>query len=107
MNDTPDAATLSGFLASDNELKLQNAVASVDQPDDAPDSTTRRPRDTHKWPKDPGRGHPHTTYSQLDYILLSSTLADAATGKAKVEQRGNTSGSDHYLSWVELDLDQM
>jgi endonuclease/exonuclease/phosphatase family metal-dependent hydrolase len=105
MNDTPDAPALQEFLRLDNPLKLHNALASIPQTDNAPDSTQRRPRDTHKWSKDVQSGHLETTYSQLDYILLSSALARAFTGSAKVEQRINTAGSDHYLSWAEVDLD--
>jgi exonuclease III len=107
MNDTPDSPALKDFLRPDNPLKLHNALASIPQSDDAPESTKRRPRDTHKWTKDPEKGHPQTTYSQLDYVLLSSALAQAFTGSAKVEQRRYTGGSDHYLCWVELDLEQL
>lgn len=107
MNDTPDSSALSGFLRSGNPLKLHNALASIPQDDTAPESTKRRPRDTHKWAKDVEHGHPETTYSQLDYILLSPALARAFTGLAKVEQRRYTRGSDHYLCWVQVDVDRL
>lgn len=105
MNDTPDSSALNGFLGPNNPLKLHNALNSIPQTDTAPDSPDRRPRDTHKWAKDAEHGHMQTTYSQLDYILLSKALTQAFTGVAKVEQIRFTKGSDHYLSWVELDLD--
>ncbi len=104
MNDTPDSPALRDFLRPDNPLKLYNALASISQDDTAPDSSQRRPRDTHKWTRYLENGTRHTTYSQLDYILLSSALAQGFTGSAKVEQRRYTGGSDHYLCWVELDL---
>ena len=105
MNDTPDSPALNGFLGQTNPLKLHNALNSIPQADTTPNSPHRRPRDTHKWAKDPEHGHPQTTYSQLDYILISKALTPAFTGVAKVEQLRFTKGSDHYLSWVELDLD--
>jgi len=85
-------------------MQLKNALASISQTDTAPNSPKRRPRGTHKWKKDVEHGHMQTTYSQLDYILLSKTLASAFTGLAKVEQRKFTGGSDHYLCWAELDM---
>jgi hypothetical protein len=105
MNDTPDSPALHDFLHPSNPLKLQSALTSIQQDDTSPDSVRKRPRDTHRWEKNPEKGHMKTTYSQLDYILLSQTLADAFTGTAKVEQRRNTRGSDHYLCWAELDID--
>jgi hypothetical protein len=105
MNDTPDSPALQDFLRDDNPLKLHDALASISQVDTSPMSLNKRPRDTHKWEKDPEHGHPETTYSQLDYILLSEALNDVFTGSAKVEQRYYTTGSDHYLCWAELDLD--
>ena len=107
MNDTPDSTALEDFLRPDNPLKLHNTLASIHQDDDAPESFNRRPRDTHKWAADPEKEHPRTTYSQLDYILLSTPLAQSFTGSAKVEHRPYTGGSDHYLCWVELDLEQL
>ena len=102
MNDTPDSEALEGFLSDNNPLGLTNALASIPQADDAPNSTVKRPRDTHKWAKD--EHHEQTTYSQLDYILLSKTLAQAFTGEVRVEQRRYTGGSDHYLCWVEVEI---
>ncbi|MGD8545437.1 MAG: endonuclease/exonuclease/phosphatase family protein [Candidatus Bathyarchaeota archaeon] len=104
MNDTPDSPALQGFLRSNNPLKLKEALKSIPQRDTAPNSPRRRPRDTHKWKKDEAKGHMQTTYSQLDYILLSKTLANAFTGLAKVEQRRFTQGSDHYLCWTEFNI---
>lgn len=105
MNDTPDSSALADLLEPDKPLNLLNALATIPQEDESPESTKRRPRDTHKWEKDEERGHLQTTYSQFDYILLSQALAQAFTGVAKVEQYRYTGGSDHYLCWVELDLD--
>lgn len=107
MNDTPNSDALSGFLGPQNPLKLCNALESIPQADDSPQSCDCRARDTHKWQKDPEKNHPKTTYSQLDYIFLSSALEHAFTGLANVEHRPYTGGSDHYLCWAELDLDQI
>jgi exonuclease III len=107
MNDTPESPALEDLLISNNPLKLTNVLASIQQDDETPNSTKRRPRDTHKWSKDPEKGHMFTTYSQLDYILLSKALNKAFTGKAKVEQKNNINGSDHYLCWAELDLTKL
>jgi hypothetical protein len=103
LNDTSDSPALQGFLKSNNVLRLQDALASIPQADTTPNSTTKRPRDTHKWAKDPDKGHSLTTYSQLDYILLSPLVTKAFTKKAKVEHRQFTTGSDHYLCWAEID----
>lgn len=107
MNDTPDSPALRELLRPGNPLNLVDALAQIPQDDTAPNSLTQRPRDTHKWAKDIDKGHMDTTYSQLDYILLSRNLAQAFTGTAIVEQRGFTTGSDHCLCWVELDLDAL
>jgi endonuclease/exonuclease/phosphatase family metal-dependent hydrolase len=104
-NDTPDSSALNDFLDLNNPLKLTNPLNSIPQDDTSPNSTVRRPRDTHKWSKDPEHGHPNTTYSQLDYILLSQALTPFFTGEAKVEQSRYTQGSDHYLCWVEFDIE--
>lgn len=105
MNDTPDSLALQELLKNNNPLKLYNTFDSIPQNDTNPNSTERRPRDTHKWAKNEEMGHLEKTYSQLDYILLSKELAKAFTGEAKVEQHKFTTGSDHYLSWAELDID--
>lgn len=107
MNDTPDAPALRAFLSADNELGLVNTLATIAQDDNAPESKKRRPRDTHKWSRSGEDGRTLTTYSQLDYILFSKALAAAFTGEAKVEQRRYTTGSDHYLAWATVDLDQL
>jgi endonuclease/exonuclease/phosphatase family metal-dependent hydrolase len=103
LNDTPESSALQGFLKSDNVLQLKEAISTISQPDTTPNSTTKRPRDTHKWTKDPDKGHPETTYSQLDYILLSPAVVKAFPGTAKVEHHRYTTGSDHYLCWAEID----
>jgi endonuclease/exonuclease/phosphatase family metal-dependent hydrolase len=104
MNDTPDSPALNDFLRPKNTLHLYNALESITQDDTTVNSTKLRPRDTHQWEKAPESGHPETTYSQLDYILISKALKNVFTGSAKVEQRQFTTGSDHYLCWIELNL---
>jgi len=112
MNDTRDSAALAGFLDADNPLGLTNVSLSI--PDDQeypqapyPDSSKKRKRDTHKWSRTDRFGNSLTTYSQLDFVLLSNALATGFTGNAKVEQRGFTTGSDHYMLWAEVDLDRL
>ncbi len=105
MNDTPGAASLQAFLRPDNPLRLTDVLRTIDQDDDAAESIKKRPRDTHKWSRDDDTGKRLTTYSQLDYLLFSAALTHQFTGKAKVEHRKYTTGSDHYLAWAEVDLD--
>ncbi len=93
MNDTCDSAALGDFLKVDNPLGLTNVSLSIpddtDYPQDAyPDSAKKRARDTHKWTRKDLFGNTLTTYSQLDFVLLSEALAKGFTGNAKVEQRG-------------------
>jgi endonuclease/exonuclease/phosphatase family metal-dependent hydrolase len=112
MNDTHGSRALSGFLADDNPLGLTNVSLSIPEDDDYPqsefpDSRTKRKRDTHKWTRRDAFGDTLTTYSQLDFVLLSKALATGFTGNTKVEQRGFTSGSDHYMLWAEVDLDNL
>ena len=102
-NDTPDSSALNGFLDQNNPLKLFNALGTINQPSNVPNSDEKRPRDTHKWVKTLDDGSEKTTYSQLDYILLSDSLKPFFQN-AKVEQRGFTTGSDHFLCWVELEI---
>lgn len=107
-NDNPLSNPITWFLENSG-LDLVDCLKSIDPayPAAVAESETKRERDTHKWEKDPEQGHNKTTYSQLDYILLSKTLKDVFTGKAAVEQRGNTGGSDHFLCWAELDIDRI
>jgi endonuclease/exonuclease/phosphatase family metal-dependent hydrolase len=107
MNDTPDAEPLTDFLKLDNELKLTNALSVITQDDESAESIKKRKRDTHRWTRYNESGEEFSTYSQLDYIFLSQALARGFTGKAKVEQRNYTGGSDHYLCWVEIDLNRI
>lgn len=114
MNDTPDSEALKGFLDQNNKLKLVNAIEKMEQkfasnnvnPAEYDINVTHskklRTRDTHVWADSPyGR-----ITSQLDYILLSPSLKNAFL-KANVEHGKNSAGSDHYLFWVELDLEKM
>lgn len=107
LNDTPQSDPLKDFLRPGNPLGLTNALDSIPQDNLDPESFKKRPRDTHKWAKDTAREHNRTTYSQIDYLLMSKKLAEAFIGKAKVEQRGYTKGSDHYMIWAEFDADLM
>jgi endonuclease/exonuclease/phosphatase family metal-dependent hydrolase len=103
MNDTPDSAPLKPFLKNNNVLKLTSALDTIAQTNTDPNSKRRRKRDTHKWTRREG-GATVTTYSQIDYILCSKALWEKFTGKVKVEQRGYTSGTDHYLAYAEFDF---
>jgi endonuclease/exonuclease/phosphatase family metal-dependent hydrolase len=107
MNDTPDSSALSELIRPGNPLNLVDALASIPQDDNTPNSVKKRPRDTHKWEKDIEKGHMETTYSQLDYIFLSKNLAQLFTGTAKVDKSGFTTGSDHFLYWAELNFDAL
>jgi endonuclease/exonuclease/phosphatase family metal-dependent hydrolase len=102
-NDTPDSLALEKFLKPNNELKLFNAIGTIPQVSNVANSSEKRPRDTHKWTRIQDDGSTLTTYSQLDYILLSDSL-QSCFQQAKVEQRKFTTGSDHYLCWAELDM---
>lgn len=103
MNDTPDSDSLKPFLKTSNALKLTSALNSIEQSNVDSDSTKRRKRDTHKWTRKVDDKN-FTTYSQIDYILCSKALWSCFNGKVKVEQRGYTSGSDHYLAYAEFDV---
>jgi endonuclease/exonuclease/phosphatase family metal-dependent hydrolase len=102
-NDTPNSTALEEFLKPNNDLKLFNALETIQQTSNSADSTEKRPRDTHKWTRTQDSGNKLTTYSQLDYILLSDSLK-SHIHEAKVEQRKFSTGSDHYLCWAELNL---
>jgi hypothetical protein len=96
---------LNSVVRPDGELKLTNVIGTIrEKADESPESTQGRPSDTHKWAKYPKHGLRETTYSQLDYILLSSALANAMKGKVKIERRGSTGGFGHYWVWAEIDL---
>lgn len=103
MNDTPDSESLKPFLKRNNTLKLTSALDAIEQTNTDPNSKRRRKRDTHKWTRR-GEEGTLTTYSQIDYILCSNALWEKFTGKVKVEQRGYTSGTDHYLAYAEFDF---
>jgi endonuclease/exonuclease/phosphatase family metal-dependent hydrolase len=112
MNDTANSVALADFLSGNNPLELTNVSSVIPEHNEFPESThpdspKKRKRDTHKWTRIGKEGKTLTTYSQLDFVLLSKALAKGVTGKAKVEQRGFTSGSDHFLLWAEVDLDNL
>lgn len=104
MNDTPESDALSGFLGDENKLKLTNATDVLDTSDFQGSFRKRRKRDTHKWSRKGDDGKSLTTFSQIDFILCSKSLWKKSNGKVKVEHRGNTSGSDHYLSYAEFEI---
>ena len=103
MNDTPESEPLEPFLADGNALNLTSAIDQIQQNNLEPSSPRKRKRDTHKW-KRKVDDRSITTYSQIDYILCSEALWAYFNGKAKVEQRGYTGGTDHYLAYAEFDL---
>lgn len=102
-NDKPNSNALNEVLKVNNDLKVFNAMEILPKESDEANSLTKRKRDTHKWTRKIEDGSNLTTYSQLDYILISNSLKPLLTS-AKVEQRNNTTGSDHYLFWIELNL---
>ena len=100
-NDTPDSPAIAPLLADDNKLGLRSAAALIEQTDAPP--TSRRPRDTHRWQRTDRTGKRLTTWSQIDYLLLSPALYRLRTGKAKVINTPAAQGSDHYLFWAEFE----
>ncbi|MHA1366403.1 MAG: endonuclease/exonuclease/phosphatase family protein [Candidatus Heimdallarchaeota archaeon] len=126
MNDNPTSEAIQEYLKQTDELKLYNILDKIPaKPKEdytLKGSLKRRARDTHRWIKniEVGEGDRKqiSEYSQLDYILLSEKLRKAAVRydtngqetdqyNVKVEQKKHTSGSDHYLSWVEIDLEKL
>ena len=103
MNDTPSSVPLEPFLATGNPLMLTSALDQIAQTDLNSNSSSKRKRDTHKWTRKVD-GRTVTTYSQIDYILCSQALWACYNGNVKVEQRGYTGGTDHYLAYAEFEL---
>ena len=104
-NDTPDSAPLQPLLSAGNDLGLTNAVTLLPQNDVAPSSTTRRPRDTHHWKRPVSPTERESEWAQIDYILCSKALWAKSTGTADIINSPKNQGSDHYLSYVEFDLE--
>ena len=100
MNDTPDSLALEGFIKPDNSLGLVDAFAVLNPSGKDWEHEVKKRWHTHKW----DRKEKNNLYSKFDYILLSKKCQEAFNGKIKVEQRGHTLGSDHFLCWVELDV---
>jgi hypothetical protein len=104
-NDNPNSEPLKPLLAEDNELGVYNAVADIPQDDQSPSSPVRRPRDTHHWERPLESGDTVDEWSQMDYILCSKKLWSHKTGVVDVINQPKNQGSDHYLSFVEFDID--
>lgn len=104
LNDTPDSAALAPLLANGNPLGLTNAMTLLPQSDTAPQSDTRRPRDTHVWKRPLADGTRQDEWAQIDFILPSKALWTLNTGVAGVLNSPKNQGSDHFLSYVEFNL---
>lgn len=104
LNDTPDSEALRPLLETNNKLKLTNALSLIDQADLSPNSSVRRPRDTHMWKRPTATGQRVDEWSQIDYILCSQALWKLSTGFASVVNSPKSQGSDHYLSCAEFRL---
>ena len=105
LNDTPESEALSPLLGQNSTLKLTNALTLLDQSDLSPSSNVRRPRDTHHWKKPAADGGKVDEWAQIDYLLCSKKLWQYNTGNAKVINTPQDQGSDHYLSYVEFDIE--
>lgn len=104
LNDTWESEALAPLLAADNPLGLTNAITLIPQDDLAPDSATRRPRDTHVWGRPQADGTREDEWAQIDYILCSQALWALKTGVADVVNSPKDQGSDHFLSYIEFEL---
>jgi endonuclease/exonuclease/phosphatase family metal-dependent hydrolase len=102
MNDTPDSLALEGFMKEDNPLGLVDALAALNPSGTDWEHNDKKRWHTHKWDR-----NGDNLYSKFDYILLSQKCQKAFTGTIKVEQRGHTLGSDHFLCWAELDVTKL
>jgi len=101
-NDTPDSTPLQPLLGENNVLGLVDALTVIDQPDEAPASPVRRPRDTHMWKRPQADGSRVEEWAQIDYILCSQALWALSTGHADVINSPKDQGSDHYLAYAEF-----
>lgn len=104
LNDTADSDALAPLLAADNPLGLTNSMALIEQDDLAPNSATRRPRDTHLWQRPQADGSRTDEWAQIDFILASKALWALNAGIADVINSPKNQGSDHFLSFVEFNL---
>jgi len=103
LNDTADSDALAPLLAPDNPLGLVNAAELLPQDDTAPNSDTRRPRDTHMWKRPQADGSRAEEWALIDFILPSKALWALRTGTFGVDNSPKDQGSDHYLSWCEFE----
>ena len=105
LNDTPDSPALAPLCSSLNALGLINASSHIAQDDEAPESETRRPRDTHLWDRfDHTEGRHRKSWAQLDHLLCSPALWALSTGEVEVMNQPQEQGSDHYLTWAEFNM---
>ncbi len=107
-NDTPNSEALKPLLKKGNKLGLHDALTLINQDDLSSTSSARRPRDTHYWERPIKTDNKIDTvgeWAQIDYILCSKKLWALNTGVAKVINIPKDQGSDHYLSFVEFEID--
>ena len=105
LNDTPDSTALAPLTGPCNRLGLVNATSIISQADTAPESAKPRPRDTHRWVRfDKHLNSEKTTWSQIDYILVSPALSKLMANNVGVMNKPQDQGSDHYLSWAEFNM---